>query len=70
MVVLEKEKIRKEIYEKFGWTLKEWAKRRGLSYWAVYDLLRGKTQGKRVGKAREVLKALEEDLKGEMRRVA
>jgi len=66
----EREEIRKKIREKFGWSIREWAKRRGFNYQVVYFALKG--DRKRAGGRRmmEILEALEEDLKGEMRRVA
>jgi gp16 family phage-associated protein len=58
----ERQEIRKKIREKFGWSIKEWAKRRGFNYQVVYFALKG--DRKRAGGRRmeEVLKALEEDL--------
>jgi hypothetical protein len=59
----ERKKIRQKIYEIYGWSLKEWAKRRGFSHWDVYNYLQGKIQGKRSKVAREIQKTLEEDLR-------
>ena len=57
------EQIRKEIKEIFGWTISEWAKRRGFSKWDVFNVLHGRSRGVRSKKAREILQTLEEDLR-------
>jgi len=66
--VTKKEKIqeiKQKIYEIYGWTIAEWAKRRGFSKWTVYDVLHGRSKGLRSKKAREILKTLEEDIRKE-----
>ena len=62
------EQIRKEIKEIFGWTISEWAKRRGFSKWDVFNVLHGRSRGVRSKKAREILEVLEKDLGREERR--
>ncbi len=62
MATINREEIRKEIYKRFGWTIAEWARRRGFSPQVVYFALAG--DRKRAGgrRMKEILKKLEEDL--------
>lgn len=34
--------IKEKIWEEFGWSLRMWAKMRGFSQFAIYDVMRGK----------------------------
>ena len=57
------EQIRREIREIWGWSLAEWDRRRGFSKWSVYNVLHKRSRGVRSRKAREILQALEADLR-------
>ena len=42
MMRVDSKAIKKRVYEKFGWKMTFWAKRRGFTQWQVYDFFRGK----------------------------
>ena len=54
--------IRDLVYEKFGWSLAEWSRRRGFHPQVVRDAIRGNLRKAGSKRAEEVLRVLGKDL--------
>ncbi len=56
------QEIRERIYEKFGWSISEWARRRGFPLHAVFDVLYGRIEKAGRYRSAQILEKLSEDL--------